>query len=125
MILIGDRILVQLDKVQDESSDSILIKPLIENGESDGGRPTAHVSNKEYVPKGTILSISHYSREKLESIKASLKVGDKVLISPRAATPEYYFFENRNSYSPQEFKGIVAIPHVFIEAKLTSNEEET
>lgn len=120
--LIGDRITVLLDKQPDHTkSSSGLEIPLFYNAESDGGKPIAKVSDKQYLSKGTIQAISPYAAKKLEELGASIKVGDRVFVNPNTVSANYQFFTTRHSLV-QDFEGVICVSHQLIEAKIPSNE---
>lgn len=112
--LLGDRVIVLLDKAEDHTTtESGLIIPLFENAETDGGRPASKLSMKRYLSTGTILGLSQTAQEKLPTIK----VGDKVYVTPTAATPQYQFLPDRTQLV-EDWSGLIVISHVLIEAKI-------
>ncbi len=118
LTLLGDRVIILLDKAQDhtKTEHGILI-PLNELAETDGGKITTRTSSKMYLSKGTVLSLSATSKEKLPE----LNVNDRVYVTETANSPSYQFFPNRDRLV-QDFEGYICIPHVLIEAKINTND---
>lgn len=113
-ILLGDRILVQLDKAEDHTvTDSGLIVPLMENAQTDGGKEISRISPRKWLQQGTVVGMSEVSKEKLPDIQ----VNDRVMITSTAANANYQFFLDRSNLA-LEWTGIICIPHPLIEAKI-------
>lgn len=114
LTLLGDRVVVQLDELADHTiTDAGIVVPLFQNIESDGGRPDTKVSNLKYLPKGTIVNISQFAKERLPE----LNIGDRVFVVPSVVAPAYQFFSKRNGLV-ENFEGTISIPHTYIEAKI-------
>lgn len=116
--LLGDRVLVQLDKMEEHTTlSSGLTVPLYDNIETDGGRPGAKASDKKYLAQGTVLLLSNTAKVKLEEQGYELNEGDKVFVTQNAVSPQYQFFPDRSNLFIR-FEGLISIPHVLIEAKI-------
>lgn len=120
--LIGDRILVLLDKAKDHTQRaSGIIVPQNDLVETDGGRVAATLSKKTKLMQGTIEQISEYSTNKLKELGVTLNVGDRVFISPQAInSPSYIFYTDRSTLVIED-AGYICIPHVLIEAKINND----
>lgn len=115
--LFGDRVVIQLDKAPEVSTNEFGIhEALMENYETDGGKIGSKVSTRSFLNKGTVVQISPYSARKLEEMGASLQEGDKVLVTYNATNEQYNFSYSRNGLV-KGFSGLVSIPHVLIEGK--------
>ncbi len=115
--LLGDRVVILLDKAQDHTiTDGGVIIPLFENGETDGGRPKSNLSHKKYLSVGTVVAISEVAKDKLPVL-----VGDRVYVTPTAASANYQFLTDRSQLI-ENWDGYIAIPHTLIEAKINNNE---
>lgn len=113
ILLLGDRVLVQLDEIKDFTTTPEGIKiPKFVNVESDGGRPKARILNQKHIPIGTVIAISDFAKE-----KSSLQVGDRVLVNPKTVSQDYHFLLNREDLV-QAFDGVISVPYVLIEAKI-------
>ncbi len=118
MILMGNRVLIQLDKeLEHSTTESGLVVPNFIREETDGGKIKARASRLSFLSKGTVLSISPLAKEILEKESSELKEGDKVFISPNAVSPQYEFSLNRDN-STTFFEGIISVPVSLIEAKI-------
>lgn len=111
--VLGERVLVQLDKMQDHTvTDKGVVVPHFINIEASNGMPEAKASNLEYLSVGTVESIP----EKV-SQSTGLSVGDRVFVAPSVVSPSYQFFSKRTGLV-EPFEGLILIPPAYIEAKL-------
>ncbi|OQB03518.1 MAG: hypothetical protein BWY21_02154 [Parcubacteria group bacterium ADurb.Bin216] len=116
--LIGDRILIQLDKALDHTTtDSGIIIPLNTVMESDSGRLKTTLSEQRHLPAGTITQISKQASSKLEELGVSLVAGDRVYVNPQTLSSSYHWKTDRTKLIT-EFQGVVCVPHILIEAKI-------
>lgn len=119
--LIGDRILIKLDEARDHTvTESGLVIPLQQLAESDGGRVVSEISKQKHLPQGTIMKMGPLAAKKLEEVMADVTVGDKVFISTQVFNSKSYEFSTDRSQLLREFDGYICIPHVLIEAKITT-----
>lgn len=117
--LIGDRILVQLDPLQDHTTTaSGLVIPLNKVIETEGGRLTTELSKQKHLTQGTILKIGALAAKRLEEEMSPLSVGDRVYVSPQVVNGKHYEFPLDRTILTYDFEGHVAIPHSLIEAKI-------
>lgn len=117
--LIGDRVLVQLDQLPTHSVNEYgIISPLLKNAETDGGRPKAIPSEREHLAVGTVLALSVTASTKLKELGVIINPGDRVFVAHQATSIQYNFPLDR-SLLVQPFTGLISVPHVFIEAKLS------
>lgn len=119
MTLLGDRILILLDKESDTTTQSGIIIPKMKLKETDGGRLKSEADPDYFTLKGTILNMSSYAIEKFKEFGPSPKHGDKVLVSKQAKQESFHFYPDRSKLV-QYFNGIICIPHTLIEAKIDS-----
>lgn len=118
--LFGDRIVVQLDKAPQYSTNEFgVVEALMENHETDGGRIASKPSSRSYLNRGTVIQISPLALTKLSEIDASLSPGDQVFVTHNATSEQYNFSYSREGLV-KNFSGLVCIPHVLIEGKLLS-----
>lgn len=116
--LLGDRVLVKLDRVPDYVTESGLTIPKYENITTEGGRPAVKRSSATHAAAGTIIALSPKAHEALLKDPASPKVpeGKRVLVTPSTAFSEHYsFYPVRNS-TTLPASDIICIPHNLIEA---------
>lgn len=114
--LLGDRILIQLDEKKDHSiSEGGIVIPDTELAETDGGRLTTRLTDKNYLTCGTILLMSEDAKTKLPTINE----GDRVYVASHAVNPSNHFYIKREQLINQ-FAGIICIPHLLIEAKINA-----
>lgn len=118
--LTDDRILVKLDKYEEDRT-SLIEVPLYEKGETDGGRPTARISDKQYLAVGTVVKLSPMANEKMNEEGTPLKEGDRVFVNINAVNPAYQFFPIRNKLVIS-FEGYISITHRLIEAILENEQ---
>ena len=107
-----NRVLVQLDKF-DEQIDGITI-PLYERGTTDGGQPTAVISNQKFLSKGTVIEVSPSANTQLEADNITLKPGDRVFVSQTAMSSTFQYFPKRNNLVI-DFEGYMLLPVNLIE----------
>jgi co-chaperonin GroES (HSP10) len=118
--LLGDRILVQLDAAPEVTTlESGVLLPSTEVYETEGGRQATRSAGTKYLTQGTVIALSALSNSKLAESGIQLSPGDKVYVSSHSINSSFYFSIDRTQLSPI-FSGLVAIPHVHIEAKLNS-----
>jgi len=116
MILLGNRVLIQLDKEQEHATTaSGLLVPNFRHEETDGGKLKAKASELTYLPQGTVIDISPYAKDLLEKEHSPLKVGDRVFLSMNISPDSYHFPLNRDS-KRIVFDGHIAVPTSLIEA---------
>lgn len=116
--LLGDRILVQLDQQPDHTHlSSGIVVPLLDNVESDGGRPIVKTSSLQYLSSGTVISMSPLSSKRLEESLVPLQVGDRVYVPLHCVSPQYQFLMNRSSLF-SSFTGVICVQSALIEAKI-------
>ena len=114
--LLGERVLVKLDLLGDHSkTNSGLHVPLYERDTTEGGRPTAKLSNKQYLSQGTVIDYSPLAAKKLEDALTPISKNQKVFVNPTAVSPNYQFFPDRSNLVI-DFEGYVLIPYTLIEA---------
>lgn len=112
--LLGDRVVIQLDKMLDHTiTSSGVMVPNTELTETDGGKLTTRLSNKSHVPQGTVQLLSAKAQELLPE----LKIGDKVFVAQHSLNSSNYFYPDRTKLI-QDFEGYICIPHTLIEAKI-------
>lgn len=112
--ILGDRVVIKLDEAADHTvTEGGIIVSLFEEGVTEGGRPDPRISKKRFLPKGEVVNISAQAQEKLPTVK----VGDQVYITARAATPDYQFLPDR-SQLVEDWTGLVSVSHVLVEAKI-------
>jgi co-chaperonin GroES (HSP10) len=117
MTLIGDRILILLDKATDTITSSGILIPKLEMVETDGGKLKSRPSDDSYLLQGTIINMSLYSIEKFKDLSISVSHNNRVILSPQAKNTSFQFFPDRSQLVSQ-FKGIICVPHTLIEAKI-------
>lgn len=119
--LLGDRVVVLLDEMQDHTrTDSGILIPKNELAETDGGKVTTRTSGDKHLPQGTVIAVSSYSNSKFEEMNGfALVPGDRVYVTKTALSQSYYFYPDRTKMI-QDFDGHVCVPHILIEAKLTT-----
>lgn len=114
--LLGDRVLIKLDKAVDHTlTESGILLPRTELAETDGGKLTTRLSNKNHLPQGTIILMSKKAQELLSEVS----INDKVYVADHALNTSNYFYPDRTKLV-QEFEGYICIPHILIEAKLNN-----
>ncbi len=116
--LIGDRVVILLDKATDHTTtESGILIPLSELSETDGGRLTTRTSSQQYLMSGTVVGMSKFSSLKFEEQHTSITNGDRVYLSKSAVSPAYQFFPERSNLVI-DFTGYICVPHTLIEAKI-------
>lgn len=116
MQLIGNRVLILLDKEPEHTTTSSgLLIPQFTYEETDGGKLKAKASELTYLSKGTVVALSSHAEELLSKENSKLNIGDKVFVAPYAVSPQYQFFVNRDTKILQ-FDGHICIPTSLIEA---------
>lgn len=118
MTLIGDRVVILLDKAEDTVTSSGILIPKMEMVETEGGRLKARPSTDSHLLQGTILNMSLYSIEKFKELGSIPKHNSKVLVSKQAKQDSFHFFPDRSKLV-QDFKGIICIPHSLVEANIS------
>lgn len=108
---IGERVLIKLDE-EDRSNDSMLYIPLTEFAETDGGRIISKASDRKYLWKGTVESMSDKAAASLEGIQ----VGDKVVVS-RNIGSHHNYYKDHETLSPR-WEGYILVSPVHIEGKI-------
>lgn len=116
MQLIGNRVLILLDKEPEHTTTSSgLLIPQFTYEETDGGKLKAKASELTYLSKGTVVALSSHAEELLSKENSKLNIGDKVFVAPHAVSPQYQFFVNRDTKILQ-FDGHICVPTSLIEA---------
>mgnify|MGYP003402269495 CR=1 FL=1 len=116
MKLLGNRILIQLDKEDSNTTlPSGIEVPFVKFEETDGGKLKARVTNEPYLAQGTVIDISDYALKLLKDEGYALAVGDRVLVNPMSVSPNYQFFTDRSS-KVLLFDGKISIPTSHLEA---------
>lgn len=118
--VIGDRVIVLLDEAKEHSTtDSGFIIPLNNIVEKPSGQQGTELSSRSHLDKGTVVAISEFASAKLSEQQASVKVGDRVFVSPLVGrnVKSYQFLLNRDRLVT-DFEGLVCVPYTFIEAKI-------
>jgi len=114
--LIGDRVLIQLDHHPTHTTTSSgIVVPQYDVVASEAGRLKSQLSQNTYLYQGTILQISPLAQEALTKENSSLTPGQKVYVTPSAASPHYQFYLDRSSLV-LDFTGLISVPHQLIEA---------
>lgn len=118
LALIGDRVLIQLDLLEEHiTTASGIVVPTTELTETEGGRVKAVTSSDKRLAQGKIVAISSYAKSKLEDIGALLEVGDQVYVGKQGLVGAYDFTIGRNGIK-SDSNGMICIPHTLIEAKI-------
>lgn len=118
LILIGDRILIQLKEIEDYTVTAAgLYIPHNELEETEGGKIKTRPSAEKHYTEGIILKMSEYSKNKLKDIQANISEGDTVLVSKTVLTSDNFHFYLDRKQKVKNFKGLIAVPHNLIEAK--------
>lgn len=118
LTLLGDRVVILLDKANDHTvTESGILVPLAELTETDGGRLTTRTSSQQYLMMGTVIALSEFSSSKFKEQSSPIAVGDRVYLSKAAVSPTYQFYPERNSLVI-DFTGYICVPHTLIEAKI-------
>lgn len=114
--ILNDKVLIKLDLLEDHSkSESGLSIPLYEAYQTEGGRPSAKLSDKTYLAQGEVILCSPSAAKKLEEQGTPISIGQKVFVTMSSVSPAYQFFMDRSNLV-LEFDGHILIPYTFIEA---------
>lgn len=111
--LLGNRILIELEKETTTSSISGVEIPSYVMEETDGGKLRAKTQALGYLPIGTVLNISPLAAQ-----DSSLAIGDKVLVAPAVLTTDSYNFQQDRTKRVTPFSGVISIPSSLVEAKV-------
>lgn len=112
-MLLNSNVLVLLDKKETHDESNIIV-PLYEAFTTDGGRPSAEISNKQYLLKGVVVDSSLSALNKLEEDGITLSKGDKVFVHPSAISQHFFYYPNRDNLVI-DFDGHVLIPYTLIQ----------
>lgn len=114
--LVGDRILILLDKVQTHSTtEAGIIVPLTKTIETEGGRLGSEISDRTHLNKGTVIALGTTAYNKLQDLDTTVTPSTRVYVSPQATSKNHYFYPDRDTLI-ENFEGYICIPHTFIEA---------
>ena len=116
MKLLGNRVLIQLDKEVDHTKLASGIEvPKVKYEETDGGKLRAKVDRFGFLAQGTIVDASALAKKSLADEDVTIESGTKVLVNPVAVSDNYQFFQDRST-KIQLFDGLIDVPSSLIEA---------
>lgn len=122
LTLVGDRILIQLNEIEDYTvTKAGLYIPHNELEETEGGKIRTRPSGDKHYSVGKVLKLSDYSKNKLEELNVTVNEGDTVFVAKTALNSENFHFHLDRKQKVQTFTGLIAIPHTLIEAIYNDN----
>lgn len=121
--LIGDRVLVKLDRAEDHTKTSWGYIPSNKLEQTEGGQVKTKLSDDVHLTQGTVIQIGPGALLKFQELGAEIKEGDKVYINPSAKRSDSYYFYPDRTLQIQDFEGYICVPHVLVEAKVNNEEK--